>query len=293
MRRFLLTAGLLAALGAAPAGAQTVKYLNALPAATAVAGTNAVPICQNSVSFTGAINNGTVGQAGTVLTVTAPSGGTLAVNDVISGAGVTAGTIITAQTGGTTGGAGTYTVNNSQSIAAEAMTTTGCGAGNALAAATLAQLNTWFQSQISATSPITFGSGVIAFANQSANTVLAGPSSGSAAAPAFRLLAPADMPATTVNYQTGSYTIAAGDLDHVVVLAASGPTANATFTIPAPTTAGFGAGTVYMVENLNATYTLDLVASGGTLQGLATNPLGANGWALLVSDGTNWLVMER
>lgn len=276
-------AGLFLAPGP-PANAQTVKYLNALPPASAIAGTNALPICQNSTSVTGSIS-------GTTLTVTAVASGSLAVNDVITGAGITSGTTITALGTGT-GGTGTYTVSVSQTVSSETISTASCGAGNALAAATIAQLNTWFQSQISATSPITFGGGVIAFANQTANTVLAGPASGSAAAPAFRSLAAADMPATTPSYKTGNYALASSDLNNPVCLAASGVSANATFTIPAPTTTGFGSGTVYQVCNFNSTYSLTVTASGGTLQGLTVNPLTNGMWAALYSDGTNYAVKE-
>lgn len=65
-------------------------------------------------SFTGAIS-------GTTLTVSAGSG--LVVGQLISGAGVTAGTYITALGTGN-GGAGTYTVSQSQTVASEAMTGT-------------------------------------------------------------------------------------------------------------------------------------------------------------------------
>jgi hypothetical protein len=55
------------------------------------------------------------------LTVTAATGDALKVGDLITGAGVAAFTIITALGTGT-GGTGTYTVNNSQTVASEAMT---------------------------------------------------------------------------------------------------------------------------------------------------------------------------
>lgn len=67
-----------------------------------------------SVSFTGSIS-------GTTLTVSAVSSGTLAVSQIVSGAGITAGTQITALGTGS-GGTGTYTLNNSLTIASEAMT---------------------------------------------------------------------------------------------------------------------------------------------------------------------------
>lgn len=65
-----------------------------------------------SISITGSISS-------TTLTVTAGSG--LTVGQSITGAGVTAGTIIVAYGTGT-GGTGTYTVNNSQTIGSEALT---------------------------------------------------------------------------------------------------------------------------------------------------------------------------
>lgn len=64
--------------------------------------------------FTGAI-------AGTTLTVSAMQpGGSIVVGSVVTGTGVTASTIVTAFGTGT-GGAGTYTVNNSQTVSSEAM----------------------------------------------------------------------------------------------------------------------------------------------------------------------------
>jgi 6-phosphogluconolactonase (cycloisomerase 2 family) len=66
-------------------------------------------------TFTGSIST-------TTLTVSAISAGTLAIGNVINGGGVTVGTTITALGTGT-GGVGTYTVNNSQTVSpAEAMT---------------------------------------------------------------------------------------------------------------------------------------------------------------------------
>lgn len=59
--------------------------------------------------------------ATTVLTVSAVGSGTIALGDVVTGAGVTAGTYITSFGTGT-GGTGTYNVNNSQTIASEALT---------------------------------------------------------------------------------------------------------------------------------------------------------------------------
>jgi hypothetical protein len=70
----------------------------------------------------GASFSGTI--SGTSLTAGAVSGPVaLDIGAVFTGAGVTAGTKITAQISGPTGGAGTYTVNNSQTVGPVTMTT--------------------------------------------------------------------------------------------------------------------------------------------------------------------------
>ena len=87
-----------------------------LPAASdgyanwSTAGLNAIPL-------TGSIS-------GTTLTVSATPSGALGPGQTISGSGVASGTQITAFGTGT-GGTGTYTVNNSQTVASEAMTASG------------------------------------------------------------------------------------------------------------------------------------------------------------------------
>ncbi len=69
---------------------------------------------QTQAAFTGSIS-------GTTLTVTAVTAGTLAIGQEVSGTGVTAGTVITGFLTGT-GATGTYTVNNSQTVASESLT---------------------------------------------------------------------------------------------------------------------------------------------------------------------------
>lgn len=54
--------------------------------------------------------------SGTTMTVTGITSGALAVGDRVFGAGVEWNTVITAQTSGTTGASGNYTVNNSQTV---------------------------------------------------------------------------------------------------------------------------------------------------------------------------------
>ncbi len=69
----------------------------------------------------GAVVTGSI--AGTTLTVTAVTSGTLGVGSVLSGSGVTASTTITALGTGT-GGTGTYTVNTSQTAGSTTITAT-------------------------------------------------------------------------------------------------------------------------------------------------------------------------
>ncbi|MGE4244003.1 hypothetical protein [Ramlibacter sp.] len=71
-------------------------------------------VTNEGASFTAAI-------AGTTMTVSAVASGTLGVGMRIAGSGVAAGTYITAR-GTATGGTGTYTVNESQTVSSQAMT---------------------------------------------------------------------------------------------------------------------------------------------------------------------------
>ena len=82
--------------------------------------TGAIGSVSYGAGFTGSIS-------GVTLTASAVGSGALAIGQAITGAGITAGTVITGLGTGT-GGTGTYTVNNSQTVASEAMT-----AGNATA----------------------------------------------------------------------------------------------------------------------------------------------------------------
>lgn len=81
-----------------------------------LAGTQIVP-----TAFTGAIS-------GTTLTVSAITSGVLAVGQSLAGIGISPNTVITALETGT-GGIGTYSVNNSQSITSESMTSANGGTG--------------------------------------------------------------------------------------------------------------------------------------------------------------------
>jgi len=76
---------------------------------------NGISLDPRTASFTGSIST-------TTLTVSAVSAGSIFPSMQITGTGVTAGTRIVAQLTGTTGGAGTYTVNTSQTVTSRAMT---------------------------------------------------------------------------------------------------------------------------------------------------------------------------
>jgi len=76
-------------------------------------------------SPSGAIFTGSI--SGTTLTVTSVNTGTIAINQALTGIGIASETVITALGTGT-GGTGTYTINTSQTVAAELMTSSTVGA---------------------------------------------------------------------------------------------------------------------------------------------------------------------
>jgi len=100
-------------------GVSQETVITALGTGTGGIGTYTVNLSQTATSAimnsatAGAVVTGSI--AGTTLTVTAVTSGTLYVGQTIQGSTVTAETIITALGTGT-GGAGTYTVNNSQTV---------------------------------------------------------------------------------------------------------------------------------------------------------------------------------
>ncbi len=95
----------------------TQAYINGATILTGA--TNGSPAGTFALTTTGASLTGSI--AGTTLTVSAVSTGTLTVGQDLVGAGITAGTTITALGTGT-GGTGTYTVSASQTVASGAMT---------------------------------------------------------------------------------------------------------------------------------------------------------------------------
>jgi hypothetical protein len=75
-----------------------------------------IQVGSHTAVFTGTIDDGTPPGAGTVLTVTAVTSGTILVGMTLTGTGITAGTRVIAQVSGTTGGVGVYTVDTSQEV---------------------------------------------------------------------------------------------------------------------------------------------------------------------------------
>lgn len=94
----------------------TYAYWATKPAAGGAAQMGGV-VSPGTATFTGAI-------ATTVLTVSAITAGAIQIGQTVAGSGVTTNTTITAYGTGT-GGVGTYTVSTSQTVASEALTTSG------------------------------------------------------------------------------------------------------------------------------------------------------------------------
>ena len=83
-----------------------------------------VRVANHTAVFTGTIDDGTPPGAGTVLTVSAVTSGTILIGMTITGTGITAGTRIVAQVSGTTGSTGVYTVSTSQEVGSITITGT-------------------------------------------------------------------------------------------------------------------------------------------------------------------------
>jgi hypothetical protein len=75
---------------------------------------NGVSLASRTAVFTGHIDDGTPPGAGTVLTVTAVTSGTIYLGMTLTGGAITAGTKVVSQTSGTAGGVGVYVVSVSQ-----------------------------------------------------------------------------------------------------------------------------------------------------------------------------------
>lgn len=118
------------------ANPQTARPYNRWPWSRLQDYPNRIPLAavptpsQRIFDFTGAVASYTASITGTTMTVTAMAFGDLRVGDTVAGTGVTGGTTITAL-GTATGGAGTYTVSASQTVAVTAMKSARSGSGAA------------------------------------------------------------------------------------------------------------------------------------------------------------------
>lgn len=138
-------------------------------------------------------------------------------------------------------------------------------------------------------SPITSsGTIAISLANQTANTLFAGPSSGSAAAPTFRSIVALDMFGWVPNPQAGlSYNIASTDYRKYLTSTNSSPV---TFNLPQAGTAGFSNNFVFAVKN-TGTNTLTISPAISTINGTSSIVILPGAGALVYSDNTNYFAL--
>ena len=148
---------------------------------------------------------------------------------------------------------------------------------------------------ISLGTPLATAYGGTGVKTATANYVFVGPTSGGASAPTFRALVAADIPAlpyvtsSTVLIKTADYTIASTDTWII-----NNKTGSAlTLTFPA---ASSWTGRAITVKNMQAqlvnSATSNIVPIDSVTAGTAIL-LGVIGnWATMVSDGTNWVIMQ-
>lgn len=134
-------------------------------------------------------------------------------------------------------------------------------------------------------SPITSsGTLAVTLATQSANTVLAGPTTGGAAAPTFRALVQADLPAFTVSTINSNTS---GALDVVYLVDTSGGAFN--FTLPVPVS-----GHRIVIKDKTGSFQTNnlsvLQHTSELIEGLAATKILQTNWGAwsFFTDGTNW-----
>lgn len=120
----------------------------------------------------------------------------------------------------------------------------------------------------------------IAEATQASNTFKAGPSSGPAAAPTYRLITSPDLPPLNVNAQTANYTLTIGDAGGVVNV-----TGTSTVTIPANINVAFPIGTQMLVAGSNATIAPASGVTVNTVVGQTLVQTALNTWTLCNASG--------
>ena len=106
---------------------------------------------------------------------------------------------------------------------------------------------------------------------------------------AFTVLSATQLKLNAPVTKTASFTL--GDTENFII--ANGASAIVTVTLP---TASANTGRILVIKNLSATYTV--VSAGSNVKPRTTNTAGtailaasAGAWAVLVCDGTDWVVM--
>lgn len=113
---YTFSSGTITLSGAASFSAAAALIQTGLNAVQPTAGVQTASIAANAATSV------TASQAGNVLYVTAVGSGTLVAGAVLTGTGITAGTKITSQLSGTTGGIGTYAVSEAAVVASTTVT---------------------------------------------------------------------------------------------------------------------------------------------------------------------------
>ena len=141
----------------------------------------------------------------------------------------------------------------------------------------------------------TSGSFALSLTTEPANQIFAGPSSGSAATPTFRSLVSTDIPAlpyvttSAIVTKTADFTLAS--TENWVINNKSGSTC--TVTLPA---ASSWSGRAVTFKNLQAqtlvSASSNVVPIDSTTAGTAILLASIGNWATIVSDSTNWVIMQ-
>lgn len=142
-------------------------------------------------------------------------------------------------------------------------------------------------------SPITTQGTITAyFVSQDANAVFSGPSSGASSPPTFRALVNADLPSPTqlsapVTVTAGTYTVTLTDRYLVANRAGT-----ITVTLPSAATITGREITIKTISADVASASANVVGQRTTAAATAILEAHVGKWAKLVSDATNWVVME-
>lgn len=210
-------------------------------------------------------------------TLTVKDNGSNTLNTIVGGANAW----VTAKTIGTSNGTWDFQITTNNAGGGTVTSVTFTGDGTVLSSTPSAAVTT-------------SGTLTAALANQSANVVLAGPSSGAAAAPTFRALVRADLGQGVIGrlaYRSVTGTDSASNTtDDVLILSSS------SFTETLPTAVGVAGKVFYLIHNgtsITNIYTLNTTSSQ-TIGGIASGSykLVTVGEELaVVSDGTNWQIL--